>query len=332
MSYGIEGTNFHLPGQVGERYSGKVGDTYTIDHESGELLVVVRTDRISAFDVVLPALIPSKGQVLTGMSAELLEATRATAPNWLIGSPDPNVSVGYKANPFKLEMIVRGALLGSSWKAYKEEDIRTIGDVRLPGGMREFELFHSPIITPTTKADVGHDENITPSAIVEQGLATRNEYDHMAHLALSLFRTGQAMATQRGLFLADTKYEFGKLPNGQIVVIDEVHTPDSSRYFPWDEYDTYISTLRGADRPEQLSKEFVREWLKAQGFTGEPGQELPTLPLEFIAEVSVRYQELYERMLNKTFHRSPMTNTTLRLEAMEDAIVEYIENIDQHIK
>lgn len=299
MAVGLRETNFELPGQVGEPYHGKVGDVYTVKHDAGELLAVIRTNRISAFDVVLPQLIRFKGQVLNQMSAELLASTRSVAPNWLIESPDPNVSIGYKAKPFKVEMIARGYLLGSSWRGYKAGG-RELGGNQLPDGMTEFQAFDAPLLTPTTKADAGHDENIRPDQVVSDGLATREEYDEMALLALNLFADGQAKANERGLLLADTKYEFGRLATGQIVVIDEVHTPDSSRYFPLDEYAAYLGG-QTERRPEQLSKEFVREWLVSQGFSGEQGQKAPFMPDEFREQVSARYIDLYQRMLGQRF-------------------------------
>jgi phosphoribosylaminoimidazole-succinocarboxamide synthase len=320
MAVALRETNFELPGQVGEPYHGKVGDTYTIEHDGGELLAVVRTDRISAFDVVLPEPIPLKGQVLNQMSAELLASTQTVAPNWLIESPDPNVSVGYKAKPFKVEVIARGYLLGTSWRGYRG-GMRELCDNRLPDGMTEFQAFDTPLLTPTTKAEEGHDENITPSQIVENGLATSEEYDEMAHLALGLFAEGQARAKERGLLLADTKYEFGRLATGQIVVIDEVHTPDSSRYFPLDEYDAYLQG-QISQRPEQLSKEFVREWLVSQGFSGEAGHLPPHMPEDFKDKVANRYIELYERMLGHEFEAASEPSEAAQLDRVYQNIVD----------
>lgn len=320
MAVALRETNFELPGQVGEPYHGKVGDTYTIEHDEGELLAVVRTDRISAFDVVLPEPIPFKGQVLNQMSSELLASTRTVAPNWLIESPDPNVSIGHKANPFKVEMIARGFLLGTSWRGYKE-GMRELCGNQLPDGMTEFQAFDTPLLTPTTKADAGHDENITPSEIVSEGLATSEEYEEMAHFALSLFAEGQARASERGLLLADTKYEFGRLATGQIVVIDEVHTPDSSRYFPLGEYNTYLSG-HTTQRPEQLSKEFVREWLVSQGFSGEAGQQPPHMPDEFKEQITNRYIDLYERMLGHKFVAASESSEAAQLDRVYQNIVD----------
>lgn len=325
MAVALRETNFELPGQIGEPYHGKVGDTYTIEHDAGELLAVVRTDRISAFDVVLAEPVPLKGQVLNQMSAELLASTQAVAPNWLIESPDPNVSIGYKAKPFKVEMIARGYLLGTSWRGYKE-GMRELCGNQLPDGMTEFQAFDAPLLTPTTKADKGHDENITPSQIIDNGLATAGEYNEMAHLALSLFAEGQARANERGLLLADTKYEFGRLATGQIVVIDEVHTPDSSRYFPLGEYDTFLSG-QTTQRPEQLSKEFVREWLVSQGFSGEAGQQPPHMPDEFKEQITNRYIDLYQRMLGHKFEAASERNEAAQLDRIYQSIVDGLGRI-----
>jgi len=319
MAVALRGTSFKLPGQIGEPYHGKVGDVYTIQHEAGELLAVVRTDRISAFDVVLPEPVPFKGQVLNQMSAELLAATQTTAPNWLIESPDPNVSVGFKARPFKVEMITRGFLLGTSWRGYKA-GMRNLCGNQLPDGMVEFQSFGTPLLTPTTKVDAGHDENIAPDQIVENGLATSGEYEEMSHLALSLFAEGQAKAGERGLVLADTKYEFGRLATGQIVVIDEVHTPDSSRYFTLDQYKAYLDG-QTTERPEQLSKEFVREWLVSQGFSGEEGQEPPRMSEEFREQISTRYIDLYQRMLGRSFEAADESSEATQLSRIRENTV-----------
>jgi phosphoribosylaminoimidazole-succinocarboxamide synthase len=320
MAVALRETSFELPGQVGEPYHGKVGDTYTIEHDAGELLAVVRTDRFSAFDVVLPDTVPLKGQVLNQMSAELLVLTQSVAPNWLIESPDPNVSIGYKAKPFKVELIARGYLLGKSWRGYKE-GVRELCGYQLPNGMTEFQAFDTPLLTPTTKADAGHDENITPGQIAAEGLATAEEYDEIAHLALGLFAVGQATAQRRGLVLADAKYEFGRLATGQIVVIDEVHTPDSSRYFSLDEYSNYLDG-QVTQRPEQLSKEFVREWLVSQGFRGEPGQQPPHMPESFRKQISDRYIDLYQRMLGHEFQAATETSEAALLDRVYQNIVD----------
>lgn len=324
----IRTTDFDLPGQIGEPYHGKVGDVYTIAHEMGDLLAVVRTDRVSAFDVVFDETIPHKGQVLNQMSAQLLEATRDVAPNWLIESPDPNVSIGYKAQPFRVEMIARGFLLGTSWRNYQDGSRDLCGN-QLPDGMVEFQPFDRLLLTPTTKADAGHDENITPAEIVVSGLATPAEYETMAHMALGLFVEGQQQAGERGLLLADTKYEFGRLATGQIVVIDEVHTPDSSRYFPMDEYQAYLDG-RTAERPRQLSKEFLREWLADQGFDGADGQAPPHLPRAVRNQVSARYVSLYERMLGRVFQPAADASEAAKLDRIQDNIVQWLGRASQH--
>ncbi len=320
MAVALRETNFELPGQIGKPYHGKVGDVYTVEHEAGEVLAVVRTDRVSAFDVVLHEPVLCKGQVLNQMSAELLASTKTTAPNWLIESPDPNVSVGFKAKPFKVEMIARGFLLGTSWRGYKG-GMRDLCGNHLPDGMVEFQAFDVPLLTPTSKADAGHDENITPSQIVENGLATSGEYEEMSHFALSLFAEGQAKAGERGLVLADTKYEFGRLATGQLIVIDEVHTPDSSRYFPLDEYNAYLGG-QTTERPEQLSKEFIREWLVSQGFSGEEGQVPPHMTEEFREQISARYIDLYQRMLGRRFEATSDTNQAAQLSRIRENMVD----------
>ncbi len=323
MATAIRETNFALPGQVGEPYHGKVGDVYTIAHEAGTLLVVVRTDRISAFDVILGE-VPHKGQILNEVSAELLEATRPDAPNWFLASPDPNVSIGFKADAIPVEMIVRGALLGMAWRSYRDGN-RTICGNRLADGMTEFERFTVPIITPTTKAHEGHDEDISPEDIIASGIVTADEYATMERLAQALFAKGQAMAAERGLLLADTKYEFGRLATGQIVLIDEVHTPDSSRYLDLDQYNAYIDGTT-SQRPQQLSKEFVREWLIAHGFSGQAGQQVPDMPQAFIDQITTRYIELYERMLGRKFVPAAEQGSS-RTEQIRDAIVQYLAQL-----
>jgi phosphoribosylaminoimidazole-succinocarboxamide synthase len=306
-------------------YRGKVGDTYTIDHEAGELLAVVRTDRISAFDVILPRPIPHKGQVLSQMSAELLDDTASVARNWLLGSPDPNVNVGFKAMPFKIEMIVRGALLGTAWRHYQEGMRELCGNV-LPDDMREFQIFDEPLLTPTTKAEAGHDENISPIEIIDTGLATADEFEEMDWMARKLYAAGQSAAGEKELLLADTKYEFGRVITGKIVLIDEVHTPDSSRYFALDQYLAQLEDPANP-RPEQLSKEFVREWLMSQGFSGHDGQAAPEMPDDFVREVSGRYIDLYERMLGHSFEPAAAVNEAERLDLMRQRIVDYLGSL-----
>lgn len=323
MSNVITETNFNLPGQIGEVYRGKVGDVYTVhsDRHHDDLLVVVRTDRISAFDVVLPQAIPYKGQVLNQMSAALMQATTEHVPNWYIDSPDPNVTVGYKADPIKVEMIVRANLLGTAWRGYEAGNRDLCGN-QLPDGMVEFQAFDVPLITPTTKAEAGHDENITPQEILERGLVlNEEEYEAIGSYALRLFQAGQEHAAERGLVLADTKYEFGRNKHGFEFLIDEAHTPDSSRYFYKEQLDDYLSG-QTEERPEQLSKEFVREWLKAHGFVGEPGQVAPDLPDNFVREVSQKYIKLYETILDLGF--APADGSRDPLDRVESNIVEFL--------
>lgn len=323
MAEAIQATDFHLPGQVGEVIPGKVGDQYTIEHDLGTLLVVVRTDRISAFDQNLPKAIPHKGQVLNEMSAEFLAETSAIAPNWLLDAPDPNVTIGLKADPVKVELIMRSHLLGTAWRKYSQEGLRQICDNTLPDGMEEFEPFDSPLFTPTTKAAHGDtDVDITYKEIIERGLATPDEYEEMVEIASDLFATGQESAEENNLVMPDTKYEAGRrlsrratglLVTSGIIVIDEVHTPDSSRFFPLQEYTDY---LRGSSdkRPEQLSKEFVREWLSARGFN-KIGDPMPEIPDEFVDEVSAKYINLYERRMGREFVPADDSDPLGRIEA-----------------
>jgi phosphoribosylaminoimidazole-succinocarboxamide synthase len=295
-------TNFNLPGQT-DFVRGKVADNYTVNTGSGQLYVSVRTDRISAHDVVLNQLIPYKGQVLNQISTRLLAATVDVANNWLIDQPDPNVSIGIKAEPVKVEMIVRRYLLGSAWKNYNEKGMRNLCGHSLPNYMSEFEPFENgPLVTPTTKAEKG-DQDITPQEIVRLGLATQAEYDQMEAMALDLFAHGQRVAAENELDLGDTKYEFGRTDEGDIIVIDEVHTPDSSRYYYRSEFQAYQND-ESKERPRELSKEFVREWLAAQGWTKKEALEgvpPPDLPEEMVEKVSGRYIELYDEMIDVPF-------------------------------
>lgn len=300
-------TDFSLPGQT-NLYHGKVRDVYMIGDDR---LVSVATDRISAFDVILPRPIPYKGQVLNQIAAYFLEATKDIVPNWLLATPDPNVSVGVKAEPFKIEMIIRGYLVGSAWRNY-QSGMRELCGVKLPDGLKEYDAFPEPIITPTTKADEGHDEDIAPDDIIAQGLATKEQWHQLADYTQKLFAKGQEMAAARGLLLVDTKYEFG-LHNGEIIVIDEIHTPDSSRYFYADKADT---------APKHLSKEFVREWLLAQGFSGQAGQVVPEMDDAFVAQVSERYIELYEELTGEQFVKA---DSTQLLKRIEGNITNYLE-------
>lgn len=286
-------TDFAFPGQTGV-YHGKVRDVYTI---KDKYLVAVATDRISAFDVILPRGIPYKGQVLNQLSDYFLTATADVAPNWLMSAPDPNVSIGKKCEPVKIEMVIRGCLVGHAWRQYQAGRRELCGSP-MPDGLKEYDEFPAPIITPSTKAETGHDEDITPRQILELGLASREEWAQLEQLTRALFAKGQEMAAKQNLYLADTKYEFGKL-DGKILLIDEVHTPDSSRYFYLDSYRNYLKDRK--DPPKHLSKEFVREWLMEKGFMGKDGQQLPEMDDEFVNMVSERYIELYEEMSGQKF-------------------------------
>lgn len=286
-------TRFRFPGQT-DFYRGKVRDVYTI----GSQLVMVASDRISAFDHILPRPIPYKGQVLNQIAAFFLEATRDIAPNWLIATPDPNVAVGRACEPFKVEMVIRAYLAGHAWREYKAGK-RELCGVPLPEGMRENGPFPEPIITPATKAEEGHDEDISREEILARGIVGGQDYALMEQYTRALFRRGTEMAAARGLILVDTKYEFGK-KDGQVYVIDEIHTPDSSRYFYREGYEE--RQARG-ERQKQLSKEFVREWLMAHGFQGLEDQLMPVMPDAFIEQVSERYIELYERLTGRAFQR-----------------------------
>lgn len=291
----IDTTDFNFAGQT-QVYHGKVRDIYTI-HDT--VLVAVATDRISAFDVILPRSIPYKGQVLNQLAAYFLDKTTDILPNWLISVPDPNVSIGHKLEPYKVEMVVRGGLVGHAWREYSDGKRELCGEA-MPDGLREYDMFPTPIITPSTKADAGHDEDISASEIIETGLATADEFAQLSDYALRLFARGQELADEQGLVLMDTKYEFGKNENGGIFVIDEIHTPDSSRYFYRDTYDAYIND-RTADAPRHLSKEFVREWLMERNFSGQAGETVPEMTDEFVTQVSDRYIELYERLSGQEF-------------------------------
>jgi phosphoribosylaminoimidazole-succinocarboxamide synthase len=273
---------------------------------------MVVTDRISAFDVILPVVIPHKGQVLSQIAGHFLEATRDIIPNWFIVSPDPNVVIGHKCEPYKIEVVVRGYLVGHAWREYQTGK-RELCGVKLPDGMRENEKFPEPIITPATHAEAGqHDEDISAEEIVRRGLVPADDWQQIEKYALKLFKRGTDMAAERGLILADTKYEFGKY-NGELYLMDEVHTPDSSRYFYADGYE---DRLAEGERQRQLSKEFVREWLIAHDFQGLPGQAMLTLPESFAAEISERYIELYEHLTGQTFVKPAQDeNSTTRINA-----------------
>lgn len=298
-------TDFHFPGQNGV-YHGKVRDVYSI---GDDLLVMVATDRISAFDVILPEGIPYKGQVLNQIATEFLEATSDIVPNWRLATPDPMVTVGYRCEGFPVEMIIRGYLTGSAWREYAA-GARELCGVKLPEGMRENQAFPEPIITPTTKAAEGHDENISREEIIAQGLVSEEDYKKMEGYTRQLFARGQAMASEKGLILVDTKYEFGKR-NGEVVLIDEIHTPDSSRYFYAEGYE---ERFRKGEPQRQLSKEFVRQWLIDHGFMGKAGQKVPEMTPEFCESVSNRYIELYEHITGRKFIKVPETDLVSRIE------------------
>ncbi|MBR7066501.1 MAG: phosphoribosylaminoimidazolesuccinocarboxamide synthase [Prevotella sp.] len=287
-------TDFHFPGQKSV-YHGKVRDVYDIDDD---LLVMVATDRISAFDVILPKGIPYKGQILNQIAAKMLDSTSDICPNWKLATPDPMVTVGLRCEGFRVEMIIRGILTGSAWRAY-EEGCRELCGVRLPDGMRENERFPEPIITPTTKADEGHDMNISREEIIATGLVSAEDYAVMEDYTRKLFARGQEIAARRGLILVDTKYEFGKR-DGKVYLIDEIHTPDSSRYFYAEGYE---EKLAKGEPQRQLSKEFVRQWLIEHGFMNEPGQQMPEITDAYAESVSARYIELYEQITGKPFER-----------------------------
>lgn len=281
-------------------YKGKVRDVYTI---SDQWLVMIASDRISAFDVILPRPVPFKGQVLNQIAAYMLQITKDICKNWLVNTPTPNSSLGYKCDPFKIEMVVRGHLTGHAWRTYQSGK-RILCGVPLPEGMKENEAFPSPIITPTTKAAEGHDEDISKEEIIASGLATEADWTELERIALALFRRGQELAQQRGLILVDTKYEFGKLGN-EIVLMDEIHTPDSSRYFYADGFD---ERLVNNEKQKQLSKEFVREWLIENGFMGKEGQQVPLMTDEWVNTISQRYIELYEKVIGETFKPQPLSD------------------------
>ncbi len=301
----ITRTDFEFPGQVSV-YHGKVRDVYNIDNR---FLVMVVTDRISAFDVILPKGIPYKGQVLNQIATKFLDATADIVPNWKIASPDPMVTVGHFCKPFKVEMVVRGYLTGHAWREYKAGK-RTLCGVSLPEGMREHQKFPKPIITPTTKAEEGHDEDISREEIITRGLVSQADYILLEQYTLALFERGSQMAEKMGLILVDTKYEFGE-KDGKIYLIDEIHTPDSSRYFY---LDGYQERFEKGEEQRQLSKEFVREWLMANGFQGKEGQTIPEMTPEFVEQVSNRYIELYEKITGEKFQKAQNEDILSRIE------------------
>ncbi|MDE6225741.1 MAG: phosphoribosylaminoimidazolesuccinocarboxamide synthase [Muribaculaceae bacterium] len=299
-------TDFNFPGQTAV-YHGKVRDVYTINDD---LMVMIATDRISAFDVILPKGIPFKGQVLNQIAGYFLDATADIVPNWKLAQPDPMVTVGYKCEGFRVEMIIRGYLTGSAWREY-QAGVRTLCGVKLPDGMKENERFPEPIITPTTKADAGHDENISREEIIAQGLVSKEDYETMERYTRALFKRGTEMAADKGLILVDTKYEFGKR-DGKVILIDEIHTPDSSRYFY---ADGYMERFEKGLPQRQLSKEFVRQWLIDNGFMGKAGQTVPEMTEQFCNEVSDRYIELYEHVTGRKFEKANEQNLVGRIES-----------------
>lgn len=313
----LTSTDFQFEGQQSV-YHGKVRDVYTVKNN---LLVMVATDRISAFDVVLPKGIPFKGQMLNQIAARFLDATADIVPNWKLATPDPMVTVGLRCEGFPVEMIVRGYLCGSAWRAYKN-GVREICGVKIPDGMRENQRFEQPIITPTTKAEYGmHDEDISKEEILMQGLVSPEDYELLEKYTLQLFLRGSEIAAQRGLILVDTKYEFGKR-DGKIYLIDEIHTPDSSRYFYADSYD---ELFKNGEAQKQLSKEFVREWLMENGFQGKEGQTVPEMTDEIVAGISERYIELFENISGVPFDKAVSANIAERI---EKNVSEYLRTVE----
>ena len=309
-------TDFHFDGQKNV-YHGKVRDVYTVKKD---LLVMIATDRISAFDVILPEGIPYKGQMLNQIAAKFLDATADIVPNWKLACPDPMVTVGLRCQGYPVEMIVRGYLCGSAWRTYKS-GIREICGVKIPDGMRENQRFPTPIITPTTKAELGrHDEDISKEEILKEGLVSKEEYDKLEKYTMALFLRGAEIAAERGLILVDTKYEFGKR-EGKIYLIDEIHTPDSSRYFYAEGYE---ERFEKGEAQKQLSKEFVREWLMENGFQGKEGQQVPEMTPGIIAGISERYIELFENITGEAFDKANIENITARI---EKNVIEYLKTV-----
>ena len=307
MSNTINNTAFNFPNQK-SFYRGKVREVYNINDE---ILVMIASDRLSAFDVVMPKQIPFKGQILNQIAAKMMEATNDIVPNWIVAIPDPNVAAGHLCTPFKVEMVIRGYLSGHAAREYKLGK-RVLCGVALPEGMKENDKFPEPIITPSTKAEGGqHDEDISREAIISKGIVSKEDYEVLEHYTWALFQRGIEIAAQRGLILVDTKYEFGKTKEGEIVLIDEIHTPDSSRYFYADGYEERQN--KGEDQ-KQLSKEFVRQWLIANGFQGLEGQQIPEMTDEKINEISERYIELYEKITGEKFIKSDVSNIMDRIE------------------
>lgn len=308
-------TDFNFPGQKSV-YHGKVRDVYNINDD---LMVMIATDRISAFDVILPKGIPFKGQVLNQIAAGFLDATSDIVPNWKLATPDPMVTVGLKCEGFRVEMIIRGYLTGSAWREY-QAGCRELCGVKLPEGMRENEKFPEPIITPTTKADAGHDENISKEEIIAQGIVSKEDYETMERYTRALFQRGTEIAASKGLILVDTKYEFGKR-DGKVYLIDEIHTPDSSRYFYAEGYE---ERFEKGEAQRQLSKEFVRQWLIDHNFMGKTGQVVPEMTDEYCDSVSARYIELYEHITGQKFEKTECDNIAARI---EENVTEYLKTL-----
>ena len=313
MKAALVKTNFNFSGQKSV-YHGKVRDVYSI---GDDLLVMIATDRISAFDVVLPEGIPYKGQVLNQIAEKFLDATADILPNWKLASPDPMVTVGLKCEPYKIEMVIRGYLTGSAWREYKVGN-KTICGITLPDGMKENQKFPSPIITPTTKADEGHDENISREEIIAQGIINEDEYVQLEKYTYALFQRGTEIAAEKGLILVDTKYEFGK-KDGKIYLIDEIHTPDSSRYFY---ANSYQELYEQGQEQKQLSKEFVRKWLMDNGFQGKDGQKVPEMTPQYCESVAERYIELYEKITGDKFVKADVSNIESRIKS----------NVEEYLK
>jgi len=315
MSNALTKTDYNFPGQESV-YHGKVRDVYNINDE---YLVMVVSDRISAFDVVLPKGIPYKGQVLNQIASKFLDATQDIVPNWKVASPDPNVTVGHHCKPFKVEMVIRGYLTGHAWREYRDGE-RTLCGVPLPEGMVENQKFPEPIITPTTKAEEGHDEDISKEDIIARGLATKEDYEMLEAYTRKLFQRGTVMAAEKGLILVDTKYEFGR-KEGKIFLIDEIHTPDSSRYFYANGYEERQAK---GEKQKQLSKEFVRQWLIENGFQGKEGQVVPEMSEEFVSLVSDRYIELFENITGDRFVKSDVSEIAGRI---QKNVTDYLDSL-----
>ena len=313
MNNTILETNFNFQNQT-SFYKGKIRDVYTINND---ILVMIATDRISAFDTVLPKGIPFKGQVLNQIASSFLDSTSDIIPNWKLSTPDPVVTIGKLCDPIKVEMVIRGYLSGHAWREYKSGK-RSICGVSMPEGMKENDKFPHPIITPTTKATVGHDEDISREEIISQGLVSEEDYSYLEKKTLALFESGTEYAKNKGLILVDTKYEFGKSKDGEILLIDEIHTPDSSRYFYLSGYE---ERQQNGEKQKQLSKEFVRQWLIENNFQGKEGQTIPKMNEEFINLVSNRYIELFEKITSQNFERGDISNLLKRVENNINSVI-----------